>query len=196
MSVELVNCYEALQLISSVSSITHVAYFSAIAFRMSSRPRLPNDEGFSHFLFAGWLSTVSWLNSLTHQPATSRHFTQLNCRLHHPTTNSLSESELLYDSLFTANQFVLAPSSLRLTASIFKRNPYCHSPYVTSSLTRGWLCRLQILLVFASARGTRDHILLSQIRDSPNLEGQIPRNWVPFSSPPTSRRAPHGLRNS
>jgi hypothetical protein len=43
------------------------------------------------------------------------------------------------------------------------------------------VCRLQLLLVLASAvisgfesRGTRDHILLSQIRDSPNLEGQVP----------------------
>jgi hypothetical protein len=40
------------------------------------------------------------------------------------------------------------------------------------SLTRGWVCRLQLLLAFVSAvifgsesRGTRDHILLSQIRD-------------------------------
>jgi hypothetical protein len=75
---------------------------------------------------------------------------------------------------------------------------------------RGWVCRLQLLLALASAviprsesRGTHDHILLSQIRDSPNLEGQVPylyppgtgwpgcnpRNWVPFSSPPTTRRA-------
>jgi hypothetical protein len=35
--------------------------------------------------------------------------------------------------------------------------------------------------------GTRDHSLLSQIRDSPNLEGQVPvfispRHWVPFLS--------------
>jgi hypothetical protein len=49
------------------------------------------------------------------------------------------------------------------------------------SLTRERVCRLQLLLVLASAvilgsesRGTRDHILLSQIRDSPNLEGQDP----------------------
>jgi hypothetical protein len=42
------------------------------------------------------------------------------------------------------------------------------------SLTRGRVCRLQLLLVLASAiifvskfRGTRDHILLSQIRDFP-----------------------------
>jgi hypothetical protein len=47
------------------------------------------------------------------------------------------------------------------------------------SLTRG--CCLQLLLVLASAvilgsesRGTREHILLSQIRDSPNLEGHVP----------------------
>jgi hypothetical protein len=32
---------------------------------------------------------------------------------------SESESELLYDWRFTANQFVLAPSPLRLTARIF-----------------------------------------------------------------------------
>jgi hypothetical protein len=47
---------------------------------------------------------------------------------------------------------------------------------------------------------TRDHILLSQIRDYPNLEGQVrvfiyprsrvaPKHWVPFSSPPTTRGA-------
>jgi D-serine deaminase-like pyridoxal phosphate-dependent protein len=48
-----------------------------------------------------------------------------------------------------------------------------------------------------------DYILLSQIRDSPDLEGQVPgyisprdrvpaytpRHWVPFSSHPTTRRA-------
>jgi hypothetical protein len=78
------------------------------------------------------------------------------------------------------------------------------------SVTREQVCRLQLLLVLASAvilgsesRLTRDHILLSQIRDSPNLEGQVrvfisprkgwpsytPRHWVPFSSHPTTRRA-------
>jgi hypothetical protein len=58
------------------------------------------------------------------------------------------------------------------------------------SLTRERVCRLQLLLILASAiiirsksRGIRDHILLSQIRDSPNLEGQVPvfispKNWV------------------
>jgi hypothetical protein len=77
-----------------------------------------------------------------------------------------------------------------------------------SSLTRGRGCRLQLLLVLASAvilgsesHETHDHILLSQIRDSPNIEGQAalfislrnrvtqfyPKHWVPFS-PSTTRR--------
>jgi hypothetical protein len=53
-------------------------------------------------------------------------------------------------------------------------------------LRREWVCRLQWLLVFASevipgseSRGTRDHILLSQIRDFPNLEGQVPLFIIP-----------------
>jgi hypothetical protein len=48
------------------------------------------------------------------------------------------------------------------------------------SLTRKRFWHLQLLLVLASAvslgsesRGTRDYILLSQIWDSPNLEGQV-----------------------
>jgi hypothetical protein len=63
------------------------------------------------------------------------------------------------------------------------------------SLTRKRVCRLQLLLVLATAvilesesRGNRDHILLFQIRDSPNLEGQVPvfispRNTVAQSYP-------------
>jgi hypothetical protein len=92
------------------------------------------------------------------------------------------ESELLYDWRFTANQFVLAPSPLRLKTSIFFQLYICdHSPYVKYSLTRGWVCLLQLLLVIASAvilrsesLGTHDHILLSQIWDSPKLEGKVP----------------------
>jgi hypothetical protein len=94
------------------------------------------------------------------------------------------KSESPYDWRFTANQYVLATSTLRLMTSnvIFQLNTCGYSAYVTSSLTRGWVCRLQLLLVLASAailrseyRGTHeDHILFSQIRDSPNLEGQVP----------------------
>jgi hypothetical protein len=54
------------------------------------------------------------------------------------------------------------------------------------SLTRERVCRLQLLLVLAStfilgseSRGTPDHILPSQIRDSPNLEGQVPVFIIP-----------------
>jgi hypothetical protein len=95
---------------------------------------------------------------------------------------SESGSELLYDGRFTANQFVLATSPLRPTIRIFifQLNTCRRSPYLTSSLTRGWVRRLKLLLVLASAvilrsesRVTHDHILLSQIRDSPNLEGQL-----------------------
>jgi hypothetical protein len=42
----------------------------------------------------------------------------------------------------------------------FQLNTCFHSPYVTPSLMRGWVCH--------------DHILLSQNRDSRNLEGQVP----------------------
>jgi hypothetical protein len=92
----------------------------------------------------------------------------------------------------------------------FQKNTYGYSPYITSSVTRGWVCRLQFMLVLASAvtlgsesRRTRDCILLSQIRDSPNLEGHFPVFISPrirvaklypqalgsLSLPPTTRRA-------
>jgi hypothetical protein len=83
----------------------------------------------------------------------------------------LPESELLYDWRFTANQFVLAPSPLRLTARCFFF--FNWTPDIISSLTRGWVCNLQLLLAFANefilgseSRGTRD-IFYSQIRDFP-----------------------------
>jgi hypothetical protein len=60
-------------------------------------------------------------------------------------------------------------------------NTCSYNPYVTCSLTRGLVCRLQLLLVLDSpiilgsaSRGIRDHILLSQIRDFSTLEGEIP----------------------
>jgi hypothetical protein len=53
--------------------------------------------------------------------------------------------------------------------------------YGALSLTTEYACRLKLLLVLPSAvifgswsRGTRDHILLCQIRDFSNLEGQVP----------------------
>jgi uncharacterized CHY-type Zn-finger protein len=54
---------------------------------------------------------------------------------------SESESELLYDWRFPADQFVLATRPLRLATSnfIFQLNTCGYCPYVTSSLTRGWV---------------------------------------------------------
>jgi hypothetical protein len=58
-----------------------------------------------------------------------------------------SKSYLLYDWQFTAKQFVLASSPLRLTTrDFFQLNPCGHSPYVTSSLTKRWVCPLWICL--------------------------------------------------
>jgi hypothetical protein len=127
----------------------------------------------------------------------------------YPTTSTLTQ--LLYDCRFTANQFFLVTSLLRLTTNIFFQLNTCgHSPYVTSSLTRGWVCRLQLLLAFATlvifrseSHGTHDHMSLYQIRDLPicrarspylyppgtGWPGYIPRHRVPFSSPPTTLRA-------
>jgi hypothetical protein len=73
-----------------------------------------------------------------------------------------------------------APGDSRLEF-FFQPNPCDYSSYVTPSLTRRRVCRLQLLLGLASAvilgsayRWSHDHILLSQIRDSPNLGGQVP----------------------
>jgi hypothetical protein len=82
--------------------------------------------------------------------------------------------------LAVCRQSFLATSPLRLTTSNFisQLNTCNYSPYVTSSLTRGWVCGLQLLLVISSAvilgyesRGTHDHILLSQIRNFPQEQG-------------------------
>jgi hypothetical protein len=59
------------------------------------------------------------------------------------------------------------------------------------------------VILGSESRGTYEHILLPHIRDSPNLEGQVPvfisprkrvahlyaRHWVLSPSPPTTRRA-------
>jgi hypothetical protein len=102
--------------------------------------------------------------------------------LHNSLGHALFSSELLYDWRFTANQFVLAPSPLRLTTRIFFQLNTCgYSPCVTFSLMRGWVCRLYLSLDLASvfilmseSRETHDHIVLSQILDSPQPGGQVP----------------------
>jgi hypothetical protein len=122
-------------------------------------------------------------NSRSELPASHSKSSQLLKRsslLSHSLTGRLTATDLLYDWRFTANQFVLPTNPLRLTTNnfIFQLRTCGSSLCVTSSLPRGSVCRLQLLLILASAvilrsesRGTRDHILLSQIRDSLNLGG-------------------------
>jgi hypothetical protein len=82
-----------------------------------------------------------------------------------------SESELLYDWQFTANQFVLATNLLRVTTRIFFQLNTCNcSPYIISSLTRGWVSCLQLLLGLTSSVILRSESSGTLIRDS--LEGQ------------------------
>jgi hypothetical protein len=77
----------------------------------------------------------------------------------------------------------LATIPLRLTASnfIFQLNTCSYSPSVASSLTRGWVCSLKLLLTLTSAVILRshDHILLPQIRNSPQPGGPGPRIYIP-----------------
>jgi hypothetical protein len=67
---------------------------------------------------------------------------------------SQSHCELLYDWRFTANQFILESSLLRLTTSDFL---FCNwtlvvRPCVTSSLKRGWVCVLWMYLAFVKCK--------------------------------------------
>jgi hypothetical protein len=111
-----------------------------------------------------------------------------------PLTFSTSGVTLSYSKLLQSQSYFTTGSSPPIISSwrqapwdsrqvnfIFQLNICGYSPYVTSSLTRGWVCRLQLLLVLASAvilmsesRRTHDDILPSQIRDCHNLEDQIP----------------------
>jgi hypothetical protein len=72
-----------------------------------------------------------------------------------------------------------APWDSRHSNFIFQVNTCCYSPYVTFWRQDGsviynccWSSSAQSLM--SEPRGTHDHILLSQIRDSHNLEGQVP----------------------
>jgi hypothetical protein len=119
-----------------------------------------------HGVVSNWLST--WTTLLT-----------ISGSLQILRLRSKSNSELLDDWRFTVNQFVLAPSPLRTknNHSFIQLNTWDYSPYVTSTLTGGSVCRLQLLLALAIAvilrsesRGIHGHNLLSRIQDSPNLE--------------------------
>jgi hypothetical protein len=99
-----------------------------------------------------WLTWFWFTNrSLLHFRCPLVNTPQLNTELSYE--YQMSQSELLYDWRFTADQFVLETNPLRPTTSnfIFQLNTCGYNPYVTSSLTRGWVCRLQLLLIFGSA---------------------------------------------
>jgi hypothetical protein len=78
----------------------------------------------------------------------------------------------------------MATSPLRLTTSnfIFQLSTCGYSPYVTSYQTRGWVCRLQLLLVLASAvilgSESRPHFTVSDSR-LPQSRGPGPRIYIP-----------------
>jgi hypothetical protein len=70
----------------------------------------------------------------------------------------------------------------------FQLNTYDHSPYVTTSLTRGWVCRLQLLLALASAlilrsesrKNSCPHFTVSNSRHpQPGGTGPPPRMYFP-----------------
>jgi hypothetical protein len=128
-----------------------------------------------------------------------------------PTAYS-SEWELLYDWRLTANQFVLAIKPWDSRPVIFFQLNTCgYSPYVTSSVTRAWVCHLQLLLVPASTQsfsspspvGLMTAFYCLRFETPQTLKTRSPylypsgtgwpgftvRHWVPFSSPPTTLRA-------
>jgi hypothetical protein len=71
-------------------------------------------------------------------------------------------------------------------AIFFQLNTCGHSPHVTSSLTRGWVCHLQPLLALASAvilgyesRGPHNHNFTASGSRLPRPWGQGPRIYIP-----------------
>jgi hypothetical protein len=106
--------------------------------------------------------------------------------LHRLTSNSSSTTSHLW--LFSSqSQSYFTTGGLPPIRSSWRRAPWdsrpdffsqmntcSHSAYIKSSRQRGWICRLKLLLALANAfilesesRGTRDRILLFQIRDFP-----------------------------
>jgi hypothetical protein len=84
----------------------------------------------------------------------------------------------------------------------FQLNTCGDSPYVTSSLTRGWVCRVQLLLVVASAvnsgpspTGLMTTFYCLRFQTPPTWRARSPYLYSPgtgrpsYSSPPTTHRA-------
>jgi hypothetical protein len=111
--------------------------------------------------------------------STPLHSTQVNCR-QHLTTQKVSQIYVTIDGQSASLSWCQAPiSGLDQTfITILRLQAFWRGAL---SLMSGRVYRLQLLLVLASAvilgsksLETRDHILLSQIRDSPSLKGQVP----------------------
>jgi hypothetical protein len=94
----------------------------------------------------------------------------------------MNRSECQNQSYFTTGSLPLISSPWR-QAPLHPRPEFLFSNWTiaVTVLTRGWVCILQLLLALTSAvilrsefRRAHDHILPSQIRNSRNLEGQLP----------------------
>jgi hypothetical protein len=107
--------------------------------------------------------------------------TSHNCKSQLTQQLRKSKSKLSYDRRSVGQSVLvssihLGPKNRFLFAVRQLRVCLCGAP----SLTIGRVCRLQLLLVLASTvilgseSRANDDILLSQFRDSPNLEGQVP----------------------
>jgi hypothetical protein len=118
----------------------HLLRFAGLRWRYSNPPQ-SQSQSQSYFATGGLHQSVR-LGAKPVEDHDQKFFLQLN-----PCGRSpyVTDSELLCDWRFTANQFVLATSPLILTTSkfIFQLNICGYSPYVISSLTRGWVFRLQ-----------------------------------------------------
>jgi hypothetical protein len=122
-------------------------------------------------------------------------------RLHwHFRERVVAEVESQFQRFFTTGQSVrLGAEPLENRGQILfsQLNTYSHSPHITCSLTRRWVCHLQMLLALAStfilgseSRGTRDHILLSQIPDFPfcRLLWLTGLRWRYSTAPPRGKK--------
>jgi hypothetical protein len=168
------NTYNAI----TVSHFTNCYTRSLLQPAVSSLVMLGNSsQHWRFFSFCAYIVTVRWIS---HNPtvhwAVAPSLLSLPCRTQPIHSELLKTGSLLPISLSWrqapwASQPVIFFSNWTLAVS----------PYVTSSLTRWWVCCLQMLLVLTSTvilmsefHGAHDHILLSQIQDSRNREGQVP----------------------
>jgi hypothetical protein len=106
-----------------------------------------------------------------------------------PAGNCQSQSQRYFTTGgLPPNQFVFALNPLRLTTSnfIFQLNTCGYSHYVTPSLTRGWVCCLQLLLAITTAvilrvrvpRNSLSYFTVSHSR-VPQPGGPGPRIYIP-----------------